>query len=52
MILCGCTTELHGRVYRVGYRHPPLICKSGGGWIRAEQVNESRVAYKKINDGA
>ena len=49
MILCGCTTEVDRRVARGRCRHPPRQ-KSGGGRIRAERVNKSRVAYVKINN--
>ena len=57
MILCGCTTEVDGRVARGGCGHPPRR-KSGGGRIRAEKggradkVKKSRDAYVTLNDGA
>ena len=43
MILCGCTTEVYGRVARGGYGKPP-IGKSGGGRRRADRVKKNGVA--------
>ena len=51
MILCGCTTEVDGRVARGGCGHPPRH-KSGGGRRRADKVKKSRDAYVTLNDGA
>ena len=43
MILCGCTTEVDGRVARGGCEHPLPRGESGGGRRRAERVNNNGV---------
>ena len=48
MILCVLTTEIYGRVDRVGCSNPPPRHKSGGGQRRADWVKQSIVAYIKI----
>ena len=51
IILCVCTTEVDGRVARVGCGHSSPRRKSGGGQKRVKRVNNRRVSYVTIHDG-